>query len=98
VRWELHSRILKTVTDNQSVTVSDGARVGYISRAGGIWFRSHRHHYKLSHTVSLCISTHISLISYASLILMQLRYEMRERAGADRISNFQNAIRSDILK
>jgi hypothetical protein len=39
---------------------------------GGIWCCSHTNHYKLTHTVSRCIPTHISLISHASLVLMQL--------------------------
>lgn len=65
---------------------------------GGIWYCSHTNHYKLSHTVSRCIPTHISLISHASLILMQLPDDASEnkyrRRGysddaADRISNFQ---------
>jgi hypothetical protein len=84
----MHSAMLKIASEFQSVlqinTVSDEAQIasGWPGWEG-IWCCSHTNHYKLTHTLSRCIPTHISLISHASLSLMQLPDDMRANTGCE---------------
>jgi hypothetical protein len=72
-------------------TVSTGSR----PVSEGIWCCSHTNHYKLTHTVSRCIPTHISLIPHAPLSLMQIPDDT-VRADADGVDTRMLRIQSVI--